>query len=453
MDLKDKNILIIGMALSGISAAKLCLKKQANVIVYDGKTKEQLVESIKLFDDIKPKFIFGQFDNSILNNLDLIIISPGVPTDLPFVKKAYEIGIPVWSEIEFSYRLCNAPIVAITGTNGKTTTTTLVGNIVKAYYEDTFVVGNIGIPFSSIIEDINEESKIIAEISSFQLETIDKFAPKVSAILNITPDHLNRHKTFENYINAKLRICENQQKDNYCIINYDNENCRNLSDKIKCNIIYFSKNPINCTGVYLKNEYVCSNISGEEIQVISTDLLGENNVENIMAAIAISICMDIPIKIICKVISGFRGVAHRVEYVASINGIKYFNDSKATNEDAAINGIKLMKSNTILIGGGMDKGGSFDKWIQSFNGKVKGLILFGETASIIESTARENGFNLVYQVNNLKEAVDKANMLACDGENVLLSPACASWDMFKNYEERGDLFKHYVNELLINSKL
>lgn len=447
MELKDKNILVIGMALSGISAAKLCLEKKADVTVYDGKSKEQLIDSIKLFDGKEPRFVFGEFDYSILDNISLVIVSPGVPLDLPFMKKIFELGIPVWSEIELSYRFCDAPIVAITGTNGKTTTTTLVGEIMETYYNNTFVVGNIGIPFSQIIDKTDKDSKIVAEISSFQLETIHEFAPRVSAILNITPDHLNRHKTYDNYINAKLRISENQSKDDYCIINYDNEICRGLADRIPCNVIFFSRSKIDAKGVYLKDGYVCTNVHGAEERVIDINKLGEHNVENIMAAVAITICMQVPTDVISKVIENFRGVAHRVEYVTTVEGAKYFNDSKATNEDAAINGIKSMKSNTILIGGGMDKGGSYDSWIQAFDNKVKGLILFGETAYKIEDAARANGFESIYQVDNLKEAVDKAYSLAESGDNVLLSPACASWDMFKNFEERGNLFKQYVSEL------
>lgn len=450
MELKDKNILVIGMALSGISAAKLCMNKQANVTVYDGKTKEQLKDSLELFHEIQPKFLLGEFDYSILKSTDLIIISPGVPTDLLFITEAVNNNIPVISEIELAYRLCKAPIVAITGTNGKTTTTTLVGEIIKKHCEDTYVVGNIGIPFSSVVTKIPQEGRVVAEISSFQLETIHHFHPKVSAILNITPDHLNRHKTYENYINAKLRITENQSKEDYCIINYDNEICRKLAKEINSTIIFFSKNSLSERGVYIKDNLVCSNINGEEITIIEVNQLGEHNVENIMAAIAICVCMDIPIDIIYEVINNFKGVAHRVEYVTTINDVKYFNDSKATNEDAAINGINSMKSDIILIGGGMDKGGTFDDFINSFNGKVKGLILLGETASIIENVANKYGFNNVYRVNNLQEAVNKAYKIAKPGENVLLSPACASWDMFKNFEERGNLFKAYVKELLNN---
>lgn len=448
MELKDKNILVIGMALSGISAAKLCLEKKANVTVYDGKSKEKLIESIKLLEDYNPKFAFGDFDYNLLNDTHLIIISPGVPLDLPFVKKAYELDIPIWSEIELSYRFCESDIVAITGTNGKTTTTTLVGQIMDSYYDDTYVVGNIGIPFSQIVSKTNEDSKVIAEISSFQLETIHEFAPKVSAILNITPDHLNRHKTYENYIDAKLRITENQTKDDFCILNHDNEICRALADRISCNVYYFSKKPFeNEKGVYVRNGFICTNINDEEEKIIEVTKLGEHNIENIMAAAAITLCMDVPANKIKEVIENFRGVAHRVEYVTTIKGVKYFNDSKATNEDAAVNGINSMKSDTILIGGGMDKGASYDDWIKAFDNKVRGLILFGETALKIEDAARKNNFQEIYQVDTLQEAVSKAYSLARAGENVLLSPACASWDMFKNFEERGNLFKQYVYEL------
>lgn len=448
MELMDKNILVIGMARSGISAAKLCMKKQGHVTLYDGKTKEQLRDSMQLFGDQKPTFAFGSFHDQVLEQVELIVMSPGVPLDLPFIKKAEAMGIPIWSEIELAYQLCEAPIIAITGTNGKTTTTTLVGEIMGAYCEHTFVVGNIGTPFTEVIDQIDRDSQVVAEISSFQLESIHRFSPVISAILNITPDHLNRHKTMKNYIDAKLRITENQGPHDYCILNYDNDICQSLAHKVPSQVIFFSKHPIEEKGVYIRGEWVCTNLYNEEKKLIHTQDLGEHNVENIMAAIAITICYGVSLHIILDTIKAFRGVAHRVEYVETINGVRYFNDSKATNEDAAINGIQSMKSTTVLIGGGMDKGSSYDTWIRSFNDKVKALILFGETASIIEETAGKYNFNQVYQVGDLKEAVLKASQLAVEGDSVLLSPACASWDMFKDYEQRGDMFKDYVRALV-----
>lgn len=447
MELKDKNILVIGMARSGISAAKLCMKKQGNVTLYDGKNKEQLEDSIQLFGEEKPMFAFGPFNHRLLEETELIIMSPGVPLNLPFIKKAEDMRIPIWSEIELAYHMCKAPIIAITGTNGKTTTTTLVGEIMKAYSEDTFVVGNIGIPFTEVVDQMEEGSQVVAEISSFQLETIQEFSPTVSAILNVTPDHLNRHKTMENYVNAKLRITENQSHRDYCVLNFDNDICRSLADKIPSQVIFFSKKPMKEKSVYIRENWVCTNLFSEEKRLIHTDDFGEHHVENIMAAIAITICHDIPLDIILGAIKAFKGVAHRLEYVETIDSVRYFNDSKATNEDAAINGIKSMKATTVLIAGGMDKGSSFDKWITSFDGKVRALVVFGETASIIEETAKKYGFKHVYQVWNLQEAVLKASQLAVCGDNVLLSPACASWDMFRDYEQRGDMFKDYVHAL------
>ncbi len=447
MKLKDKNILVIGMARSGISAAKLCMKKQGNVTLYDGKKKEQLENSIQLFGEEKPMFAFGSFNHRLLEQTELIIMSPGVPLDLPFIKKAEDMRIPIWSEIELAYRMCKAPIIAITGTNGKTTTTTLVVEIMKSYSEHTYVVGNIGIPFTEVVDQMEGDSQVVAEISSFQLETIHDFSPTVSAILNVTPDHLNRHKTMQNYVDAKLRITENQSSKDYCVLNFDNDICRSLADRVPSQVIFFSKKPIEEKGVYIKEKWVCTNLLSGEKRLIHTDDLGGHIVGNIMAAVAIAICQDVPLGIILGVIKTFKGVAHRLEYVETINGVRYFNDSKATNEDAAINGIKSMKATTVLIGGGMDKGSSFDEWVKTFDGKIKALVLFGETASIIEEASKKYGFNHVYQVKNLSEAVLKASQLAVCGDNVLLSPACASWDMFRDYEQRGDMFKDYVHAL------
>lgn len=447
MELKGKNILVIGMARSGISAAKLCMQLQANVTVYDGKDRSHFEEQIASFLE-EPNFVFGAFDEGLLDKTELIVISPGVPLTLPFVEQAKTMGIPIWSEIELAYRMCKAPIIGITGTNGKTTTTTLVGEIMKAYNPKTYVVGNIGLPFSEVVDRISGESQVVAELSSFQLETILRFAPRISAILNITPDHLNRHKTMEAYADAKLRITENQTDADYCILNYDNELCRKLAKRVPSKVIFFSKQPLKEDGVYIKDDWICTNLyEQQETALIKLSELGEHVPDNIMAGIAIAICADIPLETTLTVIKRFRGVAHRLEYVDTIREVRYINDSKATNEDAAINGVLSMKSQTVLIGGGMDKGGTFDEWVKSFGNRVRALVLFGETATLIEETARKYDFHQIHQVKDLQEAVVKASQLAHGGDSVLLSPACASWDMFRDYEQRGDLFKGYVRDL------
>ncbi|WP_058485626.1 UDP-N-acetylmuramoyl-L-alanine--D-glutamate ligase [Defluviitalea phaphyphila] len=454
MEWQRKNILIIGMAKSGVSAAKLCSSLGAKVTIQDIKSKETLMQTMKneieILEKLNIKLILGSDVNDIIDDQDLIILSPGVPTDLDFLQKARNNHIPIWSEIELGYVLCPCPIIAITGTNGKTTTTTLVGEIMKKYNTNTYVVGNIGTPFTAKVKKMNKESLVVSEISSFQLETIHNFKPKVSAVLNITPDHLNRHKTYENYIAAKERIFENQDEQDILVLNEDDNICRKMKKKAKAQIFPFSRKKELEQGAFLIKDKIWvkwGKINAEVCSVRDLQILGDHNIENTLAAVAISVSMKVPFNIIKEVLTNFKGVEHRIEYVDTIDGVKYYNDSKATNVDAAIIGIKAMKSPIILIGGGMDKGADFSDWIDMFFGKVKTLIVIGETSDKIIRTAKEKGFYNIKKASSLKEAVVFAKQLAVSGDCVLLSPACASWDMFKSYEERGRVFKEAIYDL------
>lgn len=444
----SKNVLIVGMARSGISAAKLCRQLGARVTIYDSKPKTHFEKEIEELGTNDYRWIFGDLNSILPSEFDLIIMSPGVPTDLEWIINARSLGISVISEIELAYAYCPSKILAITGTNGKTTTTTLVGEIVRNFTEDTFVVGNIGVPFTQEVLNCGDDTIVVAEISSFQLETIEAFKPKISAILNITPDHLNRHKTFENYVLAKLRITENQSCDDYCVLNADDNSCVEIQDRIFAKKVWFSRlKPVE--GVYLVNDKIYSDLNGHEEEILELSkvkLLGNHNIENIMAAVAICQCAGVPKDIIRDTIYAFEGVEHRIEFVRQLNGVKYYNDSKATNPDAAIKGVEAMVAPTVLIAGGMDKGTPFDEWIQSFGNKVKALIVYGQTKYIIEKVARKAGYD-VHIVEDLQEAVKLAHKLATPGDAVLLSPACASWDMFKDFEERGCLFKTFVGAL------
>lgn len=449
MELKNKKVLIVGIARSGIASAALCHQLGAEVVLYDGKERNQFEDIIKSLNDFNYGYIFGKIDEAALSGFDLLVLSPGVPTDLPFILKARALNIVVIGEIELAYAFCKSQIIAITGTNGKTTTTSLVGEICSAFNPDTFVVGNIGNPFTKVVSETKVQGIVVAEISSFQLETVDQFHPKVSAILNLTEDHLNRHKTFENYIHTKLRITENQVSQDYCILNYDDPLCRALEDKIKSQIVWFSMTE-KVKGVYHKDGEIIINFNGLSQTFISMDevfLFGKHNVENIMAAVAICMCVAIPLEVVKSIVSSFKGVEHRVEFVREVRQVKYYNDSKATNPDSAIAAIRAMRTPTVLIGGGMDKGNTFDEWIMSFDNKIKALIVFGETKYNIEETAKRCHYSPVIVVDKLEEAVDKAVEIAVSGDSILLSPACASWDMFTSYEERGQLFKELVTKL------
>lgn len=433
MQLMDKRILVIGMAKSGIAAALLCNRHNAKVTVSDDKTAEQIGEPIKLFKGKDIKLILGEDAQITIPDQDLIVISPGVPIDTKALQLARMFDKPIIGEIELAYRFCKAPIVAITGTNGKTTTTILTGEILKAVNSQVAVVGNIGVPFSNNVERINKDGWIVSEISSFQLETVDKFKPNISAVLNISPDHLDRHKTYDNYIATKEKIFANQNKEDFCILNYDDKICRNMAKKTSAKVVFFSKKKILKHGVYLDDNIIKVNINNVFENICSIDEL-KILPENAMASIAMTICAGISIDIIRDIVTNFKGVEHRIEYVDTINNVEYYNDSKGTNPDAAIKAIEAMRRPIILLGGGYDKDSDFTQWIQNFNGKVKKLILIGATAEKIKNTAQQLDFNNCEISKDFNTAFELAYGIAEAGDCVLLSPACASWDMFDNYE-------------------
>lgn len=450
MDFKDKKIIVSGVAKSGIAAAVLLKKLGAFVTIQDSKPYEKLGDEPAKLEALGINLYLGKNPDDIVKDNELIIVSPGVPCNLPFFDIAKENNVPVWSEMELGYRLCRCPVIAITGTNGKTTTTSITGEIFKNMVSNTAVVGNIGVPFTEKVLELKEDSYAIAEVSSFQLETIHKFKPKAAAVLNITPDHLNRHKTVENYIAAKERIFENQDENDFLILNYDDEICRKMSQKAKGKVVFFSYKKELHEGVYYKNECIYARLLGKDeliINVNELNILGSHNIENAMAAVAIAICMNIPKSVIIKTLREFKAVAHRIEYVETINNIEFYNDSKGTNPDAAIKAIDAMKRKIILIGGGYDKGSDFSEWIKKFEGKVKYLVVIGEVADKIIDTAEKFNFKNYSKASSLKSAVELCYSKAKPGDCVLLSPACASWDMFDSYEQRGELFKKFVFEL------
>lgn len=453
MNLKEKRVLVFGAGISGIGASKLLIALGANVILYDGsieKTKEEVEAQVKKQIAEPLNIILGELSDTVINSLDLVVLSPGVPTDLPAVDKMKASNIDIWGEIELAYHCARGDVLAITGTNGKTTTTALLGEIMEAYNPETYVVGNIGNPYADIALDTTEQSIIVAEMSSFQLETIQTFAPKVSAILNITPDHLNRHHTMKNYIEAKQRIAKNQDKTNVCVLNYEDEVTRNFGEQMEANVLYFSSQRILNTGIYLLDNCIIYKKQDKEEVLCDTrelKVLGNHNYENIMAASAMALSYGVPMEIVKKVICQFTGVEHRIEFVCEKNGVAYYNDSKGTNPDAAIKGIQAMNRPTVLIGGGYDKDSSYEEWIMACDGKLKCLVLVGQTKYKIEDTARKCGVKNIKIAETFEEAVAMSVEEAEENDAVLLSPACASWGMFKNYEERGDKFKELVKNL------
>lgn len=451
MDLNKKKVLVVGSGISGIGAVRLLKRMGACPVLFDENPKitaEEIYE--KLEEDNEVEIFIGEFPEWVAKSIALVVLSPGVPADTDFCNWFREKKIPIWGEIELAFREEKGKLIAITGTNGKTTTTTLVGEIMKNYFGKAFVVGNIGNPYTMEVLRTTEDSVTVGEISSFQLETTEEFKPAVSAILNITPDHLNRHHTMKNYVRVKERIALNQTKEDTCVLNYDNEYTRSYGENCPAQVIYFSSKHILEDGIFLKGEEIYLAKGGVEKKIMNIHemkLVGLCNVENVMAAIGISLSVGVPAETIVNTVRTFKAVEHRIEFVATKKGVDYYNDSKGTNPDAAIQGIKAMTKRTVLIGGGYDKQSEYDEWIESFDGKVKKLVLIGETKGKIAECARKHGFRDYCFADSFEEAlricVDEAN----SGDAVLLSPACASWGMFPNYEVRGNAFKEFVNNL------
>lgn len=453
--LKGQTCLVIGSGISGIGAVSLLEHLKAEVILYDSNEKITVEElKKKLPEGSCAACITGELPAEVEQHIEVAVLSPGVPTDIPLVNRMRDRGVQIIGEIELGFLAEQGRVVAITGTNGKTTTTTLVGEIMKAHIgsEKTFVVGNIGNPYTQEVLKTAADTVTVGEISSFQLETIHTFRPVVSAILNVTPDHLNRHHTMEAYVAAKEAIASNQTKEDICVLNYENEYTHAFAQKCPARAVLFSSERELTDGYFLKGDKIVKSVSGQvtELMDIHTDmnLVGICNVENVMAAIAIAEGMKVPMETILSVIRSFSAVEHRIEFVAAKGGVDYYNDSKGTNPDAAIQGIKAMSRPTILIGGGYDKQSEYDEWIESFDGKVKWLVLIGQTREKIAACAKAHGFTNIKFADTFEECLRLCTELAESGDAVLLSPACASWGMFPNYEVRGQMFKEYVHSLL-----
>lgn len=451
MEFAGKKVLVFGTGISGIGAVKLLEDKQAEVILFDGNEKlcEQDIRA-KLPEGNRAEIILGALADAVMDELDLAVLSPGVPCDIPEVLRMKERGIRIWGEVELAYQCGRGDVLAVTGTNGKTTTTSLLGEIMRNAAEEVHVVGNIGFSYTEAAMHMTEKAVTVAEISSFQLETTEEFAPRVSSILNITPDHLNRHHTMEEYIRVKELITAHQRPEDTCVLNYEDEILRAFGESAPVRVIWFSSSRVLERGIYLDGEMI--RYASEEgitdiCSVKEVNLLGLHNYENIMAATAMALAYGVPVEKIRPVLHSFQAVEHRIEYVTEKHGVVYYNDSKGTNPDAAIKGIQAMNRPTLLIGGGYDKQSSYEEWIQAFDGKVKWLVLIGQTREKIAEAARACGFNDILFADSLEEAVNICASRAEEGDAVLLSPACASWGMFPNYEVRGRQFKELVHQL------
>lgn len=451
--MNDQKVLVAGAGKSGIAAAELLLSLGGEVILYDGNDRLDRDKLRAGFGEAaRIHILLGELPRTALVGVELAIISPGIALDAPFVTVLDEAGVPIWGEIQLAYHVAKGRLIAITGTNGKTTTTSLTGAVMKAWFEEVFVVGNIGTPCTRLALDTTDRSVTVAEVSSFQLETIMDYRPDISAILNITPDHLNRHGTMENYIEIKERITANQSAQDCVVLNYEDPVLREFgeSSELKPKVVFFSSARPLTEGLYLEGNQIQVAHSGKKeplVDVRDLQLLGRHNYENVMAAAAIAIRIGVPMEVIRRVVKEFKAVEHRIEFVLERAGVKYYNDSKGTNPDAAIQAIRAMPGPTVLIAGGYDKHSEYDEWIGEFGDKVKYLVLIGQTRDKIAECARAHGFNDIMYAEDMEEAVHVCAAYADAGDSVLLSPACASWGMFANYEQRGNIFKECVRNL------
>ncbi len=448
-DVQDKRVLVVGIARSGVAVAKFLAGRGTRVVLTDMKTREELADTIKEVPD-SVEIMAGVYPEYKSGDFDFLVVSPGVPLTIPPIRRASALGVPVFSELELAYRFARSPIVAITGTNGKTTTTTLIGEIFKSAGMKTCVGGNIGLPLALEVERYGPDDVIVAEVSSFQLECIDKFKPKVGILLNFTPDHLDRHGTMENYIAAKTRIYENQDSGDFTVLNYDDQEVRALSAKTPGRVIFFSRKHKLEEGIFVEDGQITVRFDGDARQVCPVRevfIKGAHNLENALAAVGAAYVMGVPAAVIGRVLREFRGVAHRLELVDEINGVRYVNDSKGTNPDASIKALEAYDEPIVLLAGGRNKGSDFTEFAHKVREKVRCLIILGECRDEIREAAEKAGFHEIREAFSFDEAVGIAAREAKPGEIVLLSPACASWDMFRNFEERGERFKEIVREL------
>lgn len=450
MDLRGKKVIVMGAGISGISAVRLLLGIGASPVLFDENETLDRAGVVEKLQGKEIEIVTETLPKELMESAVLLVMSPGIPVDTPFVEQFQRAKIPVWGEIELAYRYAKGDVIAITGTNGKTTTTALTGKIMEDYYGKAYVVGNIGAPYTAAALETKNGDVTVAEVSSFQLETIHTFHPRISAILNITPDHLNRHHTMENYVACKEAVAKNQTFADICVLNYEDDYTRAFAKRCPAKVLFFSSRRQLQEGIYLQGEeimYADGRNARRLLNIHEMKLLGLHNVENVMAAIGMALAYGVPEESVVKSVKEFTAVEHRIEYVATIRGVDYYNDSKGTNPDAAIKGIQAMNRKTVLIGGGYDKDSTYDEWIESFDGKVTWLVLLGQTKEKIADCARAHGFQNIILTESLEEAVRISSLKAGEGEAVLLSPACASWGMFKNYEERGRMFKELVRKL------
>ena len=453
MDLKNKKILVIGAGVSGFAAAKLSKKFGANVVLSDAKNESDIKYNFDELRELGIELKFGKQGDELLDGVNFIIVSPAVPIKIPLLQSALEKNIPVISEIEFAFKLAKSPVCAITGTNGKTTTTTLLALLLETAYKKVGLGGNIGIPLCEVALEVGEGGCIAAEISSYQMEATNNFRPHISAILNITPDHIKRHGSMEVYQQMKEKIFAQETAEDFLVLNYDDELTREIKNRAKCKVLYFSRKIELEEGAFLRGDKLVIKFGGETHELCTIEELGIkglHNVENALAASLVAFLAGADPKKISDVLKKFSGVEHRIEFVREINGVKYYNDSKATNTDSAIKALETFDGHIILIAGGDDKMTDLSDFLKLVNERADDLILVGDAAARFKTSAIASGFDKekIFEAGySMKKAVELAHSMAKAPQIVLLSPACASFDMYDGFEERGRDFKKIVNDL------
>ncbi|MGN0708678.1 MAG: UDP-N-acetylmuramoyl-L-alanine--D-glutamate ligase, partial [Anaerovoracaceae bacterium] len=449
--IKNKKVLTVGFGRSGKAAAGILSGFGIDVTVQDSRDRSSFDASLLgEYEEKGVKFMLGE-EPEDPSSYDVIVLSPGVSPETPFVSEAAAAGSEITGELEIAYRLCEGTFIGITGTNGKTTTTTMVGDIFRKAGRRTSVVGNIGVPVMSQAVEAGADEWLVTECSSFQLETTSEFRPSVSAILNVTPDHLDRHHTMEAYAAAKAKVFANQTARDHFVTNADDPICAGLAEKCGADVVYFSGEKEVEKGAFVRDGVITlADGEGSEYPVMKASelrVIGQHNVMNALAASAICFFSGIDPETIGAALREFPGVEHRIEFCGEIDGVKYYNDSKGTNTDAAETALRAVGKDIILIAGGDAKGQDFTDFARMFEGRVKELILLGRDRGMIEEAADKAGYKNYTECDDMEACVSEAAKTAVPGDTVLLSPACASWDMYDNYEQRGEHFKKCVEKL------
>jgi UDP-N-acetylmuramoylalanine--D-glutamate ligase len=446
-----QRVFVMGLARSGYAVARLLLFHGCTVVVNEGKNRSESEPDADALQRIGATVVFGGHPLSLLEpRPDFVVKNPGIPYDVPLLQEAMRLGIPIYTEIEVASWVTDSPIIAITGSNGKTTTTTLVGEILQRAQQNPVVAGNIGTVLSGVVGTTKADQPIVLEVSSFQLMGTETFHPRIGALLNIYPAHLDYHHSFEAYVDAKMHIFRNMGEQDVAILNHDSALIRQQASTISARRVWFSREQALDEGAFIEDGNIVYRAGGETQVVMplsSVALNGEHNLENVLAAIAIAMNSGVSVNDIEYVLSRFRGVEHRLEWVRTLSGVDYYNDSKATNPTAAMQALRSFSGDIVWIAGGLDRGDDFSVMADELSQRVKVAVLLGQSSDALEQICEHAGIQTVQKVRSLDQAVMTAKRLANPGDVVLLSPACASWDMFTSFEERGRIFKDVVHTL------